>query len=320
MNAAVLAAGLGTRLRPLTDLVPKPLMPVLNRPWLGLLLEILQEAGFDRVAVNTHHLAAKVERFLADRVSPGLEVRLSHEPELLGTGGGLKQLAEILQAGEGGPFLAVNGDIVTDLDLAAMYGQHREGAVATLVLHDFPPYNKVWAADGAVLSIGEPPPSPAGPPLAYTGVQVVSPKMLGYLPPVGRNYDLVRAWREAMAGGERLAAVGAAGHFWQDLGTPEAYLALHRRLLRGDSPPLARRFPHLADPFLGEGAVIGDGVQCSGGVCLGAGVKVGPGAVLKNTVVWEGAAIDPGVALEDCIVAAGVRVSHPARGQVLVSG
>ncbi len=318
MNAAVLAAGLGTRLRPLTDLVPKPLMPVLNRPWLGLLLTILKEAGFHRVAVNVHHLAGKVERFLADQAPPGLEVRLSREPELLGTGGGLKQLGENLQAGDGGPFLAVNGDIVTDLDLAAMYGRHRQGAIATLVLHDFPPYNRVWAADGVVLTVGEPPSSPVGPPLAYTGVQVVSPKMLAYLPPTGRPYDLVRAWREAMAAGERLAAVVAAGPFWQDLGTPEAYLALHWRLLRGASPALARRFPGLSDPFIGEGAALANGVQCSGGVCLGAGVKVGAGASLKNTVVWEGATIAPGVVLEDCIVAGGVRVDHAARGRVLV--
>ena len=117
MKAAILAAGLGTRLRPLTDLVPKTLIPILNRPLLGLLLAQVEDAGFLQVAVNTHHLA---------------------------------------------------------------------DAVATLVLHDCPPYNKVWVAEGRVVSIGAPPAGlwleAAGPPLAYTGVQVVGPGMLKYLP------------------------------------------------------------------------------------------------------------------------------------------
>ena len=246
-----------------------------------------------------------MQEFLAGEGGSGLEVRVSHEPELLGTGGGLKQLGELLG---GGPFLAVNGDILTDLDLKAVYREHRPGAVTTLVLHDCAPYNKVWVADGAVVSIGVPP-ARGGSPLAYTGIQVVTPKMLAYLPPAGRKYDLVAAWREALAAGERLEALVVSGHFWQDLGDPEAYLALHRRLLAGGAPGLARFFPGLADPFIGAGADVGAGVRFLGGVCLGAGVAVGAGASLQNTVVWEGAAIAPGVSLEDCIVAAGVQVN-----------
>jgi mannose-1-phosphate guanylyltransferase len=313
-NAVILAAGLGTRLRPLTNLVPKPLMPVLNRPLLGLLLAQLQEAGCIRVAVNTHHLAEQVQKFLAGPASQGLEVRISHEPELLGTGGGLKQLGEAL---EGGPFLAVNGDVLTDLDFKAVYRGHRPGAISTLVLHDCPPYNKVWVVGGKVVSIGAPPGAPAGAPLAYTGLQVVSPEMLKYLPPAGQQYDLVAAWREALIAGEEIDALVVSGHFWQDLGDPEAYLTLHRRLLGGGGPGLAKFFPGLADPFLGAGAAVGEGARFLGGVCLGAGVEVGAGASLKNTVVWDGATIAPEVRLEDCIVAAGVRVTESARGRVL---
>lgn len=313
-KAAILAAGLGTRLRPLTDIVPKTLWPVLNRPLLGVLLAQLEDAGCLQAAVNTHHLAEQVQRFLASEPW-SFNLSISPEPELLGTGGGLKKLGEILR---GGPFLAVNGDILTDLDLAAVYQGHREDAIATLVLHDCPPYNKVWAADGAVVGIGEPPPGgAAGPPLAYTGVQVVGPRMLEYLP-AGAPYDLVAAWRRALAAGERLAALVVAGHFWQDLGTPAAYVAAHRRLLRGEAPGLARYFGPLADPFLGEGDIIEAGVQFGGGVCLGSRVRIGAAAALRNTVVWDGATIEPGVELEDCVVAAGVQVRRPARGELLV--
>ena len=200
------------------------------------------------MAVNTHHLAGQVQQFLAG-LPWGFNLSVSQEPELLGTGGGLRRLGEILR---GGPFLAVNGDILTDLDLAAVYRGHRPEAIATLVLHDCPPYNNVWVADGAVVSIGEPPPDAAGPPLAYTGVQVVAPGMLAYLP-AGQPYDLVRAWRQALAAGERLAALVVSGHFWQDLGTPAAYLTAHRRLLQGEAPGLRRYFGELTDPFLGPG-------------------------------------------------------------------
>jgi len=314
MKAAVLAAGLGTRLRPLTDLKPKPLLPVLNRPLLGLLLQQLEAGGFCRVAVNTHHLAGQVHDFLQARPwSFNLSVR--HEPEILGTGGGLKGLGESLG---GGPFLAVNGDILTDLDLAAIYRRQRQEVCSTLVLHDCPPYNNVWVSGGAVVSVGEPPPGQAGPPLAYTGVQVVGPRMLDYLP-AGGYYDLIQGWREALAAGERIEALVVSGHFWQDLGTPAGYLAAHRRLLRGEAPGLGRWFPDLADPLLGPGTVIGPGVKFGPGVCLGAGVQVGAGAFLQSTVVWEQARLAPGVMLEDCLVASGVQVTQSARGQVLVS-
>ena len=316
MKAAVLAAGLGTRLRPLTDLCPKPLLPVLNRPLLGVVLAQLEAAGCFQVAVNTHHLADQVHDFLRSEPWSFL-LSVSHEPEILGTGGGLRQLGEILREG---PFLAVNADILTDLDLAEVYRGHREGAVSTLVLHDCAPYNNVWVKDGAVVSVGAPPPGGAAyeKPLAYTGVQVVDPKMMDYLPPPGRPYNLVQAWREALAAGERLAYITGRGHFWQDLGTPEHYLAAHRRLLTGASPRLARYFPDLTDPRIGPGARIGAGAHFGGGVSLGSNVVVGEGASLKNTVIWDRAAISPGVELEECIVASRVRVKDSARGQVLV--
>jgi mannose-1-phosphate guanylyltransferase len=314
MKAAILAAGLGTRLRPLTESVPKALLPVLNRPLLGVWLAQVEGAGFHRVAVNTHHLSAQVQQFLG-RQPWGVNLSVSQEPELLGTGGGLRELGRSLG---GGPFLAVNGDILTDLDLKNIYGQHRPEALATLVLHDCPHYNNVWLdSRGMVAGFGAPPTASAGPPLAYTGVQVVGPRMLDYLPGPG-PYDLVAAWRQALAGGESLAALVVKDFFWQDLGTPGAYLAAHRRLLSGESAPLARFFPPLSDPLVGPGTVLEEGVVCNGGVCLGGQVRVGVGARLRNTVIWDWAWIAPEVSLEDCVVGQGARVTASARGQVLV--
>jgi mannose-1-phosphate guanylyltransferase len=315
MQAAILAAGLGTRLRPLTYTTPKALVPVLNRPLLGVLLAQLKAAGALEVAVNTHHLAAQVENFLAAHPSPGQKVVVRSEPEILGTGGGLRNLAEALAEA---PFLAVNADILTDLDLAAVFGGHHQDALATLVLHDCPPYNNVWLNhEGRVAGVGTPPPDPSGPPLAYTGIQVVSPRLLNWLPEQGPA-DLVAAWREALAQGERLAALVVTGHFWQDLGTPEAYLAAHQRLLSGGAPGLQRFFAPLSNPLLGNGTVLAAGVACAGGVCLGRDVRVGPGVRLKNTVIWDEAEIAPGVALEDCVVGRGARVRASARQTIVV--
>ena len=315
MQAAILAAGLGTRLRPLTYETPKALVPVLNRPLLGVLLAQLQSAGARKVAVNTHHLGNQVEDFLEATQLPGLEILVRPEPEILGTGGGLRNLAEALAEA---PFLVVNADILTDLDLAAVFRGHQEGALATLVLQDCLKFNNVWLdQEGRVAGIGAPPPNRSGPALAYTGVQVVSPRMLTWLPEKG-PYDLVAAWREAMAQGEQLAAIVVSGQFWQDLGTPEAYLAAHQRLLSGACPGLAKYFPTVADPLLGVGTVLGDGVTCGGGVCLGREVRVGQGARLKNTVVWDQAWIDSGVTLEDCLVGRGARVAASAREVIVV--
>ncbi len=312
MHAAILAAGLGTRLRPLTYSVPKALLPVLNRPLLGLWLARLEAAGCGRAAVNVHHLGDLVRRFLEEQPI-GLFLSLSQEAELLGTGGGLRRLGELLGPE---PFLAVNGDILTDLDLAALYGSHRQGAFATLILHDCPPHNHVWTDNGRVVAIGAAESRAGGPPLAYTGIQVVGPEMLQFLPS-GRPYDLVTAWREALAAGARLSATVVSGHFWEDLGTPGGYLAAHRRLLAGEAPGLAGLFPEISDPLIGPGADIGPGVHFGGGVCLGARVRVGAGASISNTVVWEAAEIAPGVALADCIVGSRARVVHSARGRIL---
>jgi len=314
MNAAILAAGLGTRLRPLTYQRPKVLAPILNRPLLGILLAQLRQAGAMQVAMNTHHLPEQVQRFLEHEVPPGLKVRLSHEPQILGTGGGMRGLARLL--GEG-PFLAVNGDILTDLDLAEIFARHRPEALATLVLQDCEPFNNVWTdGRGRVAGIGQAGATGVGNPLAYTGVQVVGPGLLDFLPESGPA-DLVAAWRQALAAGSRLDALVVPGRFWQEVGSPEAYLAAHRRLMAGEGGSLRGLFPRIADPLVGAGSRLASGVVCAGGVCLGRNVQVGRDARLENCVVWDQAVIEPGVALQNCVVAAGARVGRSAREAVL---
>ncbi len=313
LTAVVLAAGLGTRLRPLSYQVPKPLFPILNRPLLGLILDQLEAAGFNRVAINTHHRADDINAFIESHSPPDLEVFISYEAEILGTGGGLRNLTEFV--GES-PFLVINGDIITDLDFAAAYRGHQQGALATMMLHDYPRFNNVWL-DGSrhIASFGAAPHlATTTSPLAFTGIQVVSPRIFELIPP-GVSVNIIDTYRQAIAGGETVAAAVQRGFYWQDIGTPQDYLEIHRRLLAGELQILAAFYPDLADPYTGLGVTLSARVHCDGGVCLGSGVHVGTGAYLKNTVVWANAAIDPGVHLEDCLVGQGVRVRKSARGR-----
>jgi len=315
MQAAILAAGLGTRLRPLTLSTPKALVPVLNRPLLGLWLLQLQRAGCSRVAVNTHHLSDQVHQFVETHKPPGLEVILRPEPELLGTGGGLGSLAAALKEE---PFLAANVDVLTDLDLAGLWAGHEREALATLVLHDFPPLNRVWLSlEGEVLDIGGKPRQSPAQALAYTGIQLVSPQLRKWLPAEGYA-DLVNIWRRIISQGGLLKGKVVSGHFWQDLGTLDGYLAAHRRLLSGVPLALASWFPEVQDPLLGEGTVVAPGVTFAGGVCLGREVTVGEGAWLKNTVVWDQAEISPKVRLENCVVGRRAKVTANRRGELII--
>lgn len=311
-TAVILAAGLGTRLRPLSYQVPKPLFPILNRPLLGLIIAQLRTAGFRRVAINTHHRADDIAFFLQNQALPDMEVFISYEPEILGTGGGLRQLAGFL--GDS-PCLVLNADIVTDLNLATAFLSHRQGALATMILHDYPRFNNVWLDDaGDIAGFGAATPRVQPAPLAFTGIQVVSPRIFGLIEP-GAFVNIIDTYRQAIAGGETVAAAVQQGFYWQDIGTPQDYLEIHRRLLAGELTGLKAFWPDWADPCLGEGVTLTAGAHLDGGICLGPGVQVGDKVYLKNTVVWAGAIIEPGVHLEDCVVGQGVRVRESAQGR-----
>jgi mannose-1-phosphate guanylyltransferase len=318
LTAVILAAGFGTRLRPLSYRVPKPLFPILNRPLLGLILSKLEAAGFKRIAINAHHLAADIKFFIETQVQLNLEIILSYETEILGTGGGLRNLAEFL--GEG-PFLVINGDILTDLDFAEVYNLHQPDAMATLVLHDYPRFNNVrLAEDGHVAAFGTPPAGPVSstPPLAFSGIQIVSPRVFNLIPPK-KFVNIIDTYRQAITAGETVAGSVQKGFFWQDIGTPQDYLEIHCRLLAGELPGLATFYPEITDPFLGEEVTLGARSTMAGGVCLGPGVHVGAEAYLQKTVIWSNAVIDPGVRLEGCVVGKNVRVSQSAKGGIFQS-
>lgn len=232
--AFVLCAGLGQRLRPMTLATPKPLMPLWNRPLLAHTLEALAGWGVREVYLNAHWLPERLQAFV-ERYTGPLTLHLLHEPELLGTGGGLRALAPYLK---GRPFWLVNGDVVFNLNpapIAEAFMASGNFAAAWLepcrgprtVEMDYLGRITCWAS-----------PTPGVEHTAtFAGVSLLSPEVLGFLPEGKTACSVVEAFEAAMQTGRFVRGVTVKGAYWNDAGTPEAYLLAHRD---------ARRLPGLA--------------------------------------------------------------------------
>ena len=222
MKAMILAAGYGTRLRPYTDHTPKPLFSIAGRPLLDVIIDKLQRAGFRSVIINTHHLHQQIEAFVASG-KYSIEIITRHEPQILGTGGALKNVADFW---DDQPLLVINADIIADVDLAEIYRSHCDfHPAATLVLCDNPAFNSVSIdSDQRVtgfhsLLSGS---RPAGRLFTFTGIQVLEPEILSYIP-ANTPYSSIDAFRAMLADGKTLRAVMIPQDRWQDIGSPENY-------------------------------------------------------------------------------------------------
>lgn len=234
MKAMILAAGLGTRLRPLTERIPKPLLPVAGTPLIVWNLLLLRRHGVSEVVVNLHHLGHLIEDALGDGSRYGLRVVYSREPVILGTGGGLKQAEPWF---EERPFLVLNGDTLLELDLTALMAFHRDrNALATMVLRDDPEAGR-WGPvevdrQGRILSIngrgrdGRDSEPAAGPPLMFAGVHVMHPRLLRDVP-AGRESSIIEAYVRAIQQQEPIWGYRMEG-YWSDVGTPERYAQAQR--------------------------------------------------------------------------------------------
>lgn len=233
MKAMVLAAGIGTRLRPLTNSLPKPLLPLGPHPLLVWNLLLLRKHGITKVMINLHYLGEQIQAIIGDGSQWGLHVTYSVEPVLLGTGGGLKQVESFF---EGEPFLVVNGDTVFDLDLSAMIAHHRQAdAIATMALRDdsdveqwgvieTDPQDRVLTITGRGQSA-----SVAREAMIrrmFAGIHVIDPVLLRHIPQ-GVPSSIIDAYvlwleRGAMVSSYLLTS------YWSDVGTPERYAQIQQ--------------------------------------------------------------------------------------------
>jgi NDP-sugar pyrophosphorylase family protein len=236
MKAMVLAAGLGTRLRPLTDDRPKALVEVGGRTMLEITLARLRDFGVREVVINAHHFADKLAEYLRAHQDFGMRVEVSREDVLLDTGGGLKQAAGFF-AGDDEPFVLHNVDVVSTIDLGRMLAAHRaSGALATLAVQEretsryllFDEQGDLCGRqrgrDGAAEMVREAAPVQA---LAFCGVHVISPRMLDLMSEQGA-FSIVDCYLRLTAQGERIAGFRADEFYWLDLGKPESSAAAER--------------------------------------------------------------------------------------------
>jgi mannose-1-phosphate guanylyltransferase len=272
MNAMILAAGLGSRLRPISYTVPKPMMPLGGRPLIAWLVDALVDAGATEIVVNLHHLPQAIESYLP-AAFPNTRFHFSFEPQILGSGGGVRNVRTLLERQE--DFFLMNGDTFQRPKFDALRRARREkDSIAALTLRHPPEgdrYTAVWEEDGLVTGYGQ----GRGRSLMFSGSHCVSSRVFRYIPdrPVsditGDVYQpLVKSGRE------KVAAVVNDDPMWFDIGTPQRYLTA------------ARAFGNM----IGKSVIEGD---------------------VRDTIVWDGCFIARGVVLESCIVAHGVEIRTP---------
>jgi len=236
----ILAAGIGSRLRPLTDRIPKALVEVGGVPMIERVMRRLAAAGVSAVIVNLYHFAERIAEFLAARGHFGLEVELSREAELLDTGGGLKNAAWFFD--DGRPFFVHNVDVLSDVDLQELLRFHRRvGALATLAVQRRSSARQlVFDRDGRLSGRI----SPEGAewvrgsegeaePLAFTGIQVIEPAIFPRMTETGA-FPITRTYLRLAGEGERIIAFRADGRYWQDIGSPEKLEKARRRAAQED--------------------------------------------------------------------------------------
>jgi mannose-1-phosphate guanylyltransferase len=338
VQAVILVGGEGTRLRPLTSTVPKPVVPLVDRPFIVFMLEWLRGHGIDDVVMSCGFLATSVRNVLGDGSQLGLRLRFVEEPEPRGTAGALKYAEELLDE----RFLLLNGDVLTDLDLSAQIAQHDEThATATLALvpvDDPTAYGLVRVgADHAVLEFVEKPSADSiDTNLISAGVYVLERSVLDLIP-AERNVSIEREVWPRLVGAGLYAYTAPA--YWLDIGTPARYLQGTFDILEGNVATAVRdrlgagylavgervdAHGRIVPPALVEReCTIAAGAHVGSLVVLGAGVEVGEGTTIERSVVLQGASVGPGCTLRDCIVAAGARIGEASAisgGAVLGEG
>jgi mannose-1-phosphate guanylyltransferase len=338
VQAVILVGGEGTRLRPLTSTVPKPVVPLVDRPFISYMLEWLGKHGIDDVIMSCGFLATSVRNVLGDGSGLGIRLRFVEEPDPRGTAGALKFAEPMLDE----RFVMLNGDVLTDIDLGEQIAQHEtSGAKATLALvpvADPSAYGLVHLLeDRAVRDFVEKPSSDAiDTNLISAGAYVLEREILDLVPP-DKNVSIEREVWPLLIGNGLYGFPSES--YWLDIGTPGRYLqgtfdiiegnvktAVAERLgsdwlaVEDSAEVLGRVIP---PAVLERGVRVGEGAHVGSLVVLGEDVSIGAGTTVERSVILNGAEIGAGCTLRDCIVAAGCRVGAGTRitgGAVLGEG
>ena len=318
MQALILAGGEGTRLRPLTSTIPKPVVPLVDRPFIAYMIGWLRRHGVDDVIIACGFMAAGVRAVLGDGSELGVRLRYVEEPRPLGTGGALKYAEELLDE----RFLMLNGDVLTDIDLSAQLEQHeRTGARATLALvpvEDPSAYGLVRLAEDRAVTefLEKPEASELDTNLINAGAYVLGRDVLDVMPSAGTNVSIERDVFPQLVG-RGLFGYPTSG-YWLDIGTPERYLQGTFDILSGAVETAVAAGNH--GVLVLDGCEVAPSATIGPQAVIGPGVTVGEGAVIERSVVLEGARVGASSRLMDAIVAPRARIAEDCRVELAVLG
>lgn len=327
MKAMILAAGRGTRVRPITDTVPKPMIPVINKPVMAFLVNLLQQHGFEEIIVSTSYLAHEIESYFGDGEAFGVRMAYSFEgyhvngeeiPEGLGSAGGLKKIQEFSGFFDR-TFAVLCGDAIVDLDLTEAVRLHRQKkSIATIVLKEVPLSETqrygvvVTAGDGRIEQFQEKPnPKDAISRTANTGIYIFEPEVLEHVPS-GQNFDIGRQLFPLLAA-KRLPFYGITLPFsWIDIGQTTDYWYATQMILRGEL-----KFFRMPGCEIAPGVWAGinlsvdpDSITIKPPVFIGSSTKIDPGAtIIGPTVIGRNCVIDAGARIEACVIGDYTRIS-----------
>jgi len=306
MKAMILAAGFGTRLRPVTYTLPKPIVPLAGRPLIGWAVESLLAAGIRDFVVNLHHLPEPIERYLRQRYDGIAHFEFSYEPEILGTGGGVRKVRTLLERDP--EFFLVNGDTIQFPPYDALRAARNErDALAALTLRHPPHgdrFTPVFFDGGRITGFG----SGTGEALMFSGTHLISNRIFDYLPDKDFSGIVDEVYQPLIDSGRESIAGAVDDGLWFDIGTPQRYMSASRTLLdvmvRGEiAPPQGTRVT--GDSLIADTARIGSVIRSI------VGERSTIEGTLTDTVVWDDCRIAAEANLEGCIVAHGVEIAAP---------
>ena len=316
MQALILAGGKGTRLRPLTVYTPKPIVPVLNRPFLLYQIEILRQAGVKDITLSLNYQPDKIEHLLGNGSEYGVNLRYVTEPNPMGTGGAYKYAAEAIRE----TTVVFNGDVLTDLDVFKVIGFHQQKkAEATIVLtpvENPSAYGLVETdEENKVLRFLEKPKPEELADLTTNninaGIYILEPSVLELIP-AGENSSFeYNIFPELLERERQFYAFVMSGNYWRDIGTPDSYLQAHHDFLNGKIKGFKVEKSAEADvataaivdknSILGEGSIVKPNARIINSV-IGAGVHIEERAVVENSVVWAHTRVSHAAQIRNAVV------------------
>lgn len=334
MKAMVLAAGVGSRLDPLTSQIPKPLVPVANRPVIEHILQLLIKHGVKDIAANLHHLPDKLIEYLGDGTKFGINLHLLVEQKLSGDAGGVRGCRDFLSDGT---FIVLMGDLLTDANLSEIVAAHKaKRALATIALKHVEDVTQfgvaITDANGFITGFQEKPrQEEALSDLASTGIYILEPEIFKHIPEQG-EYGFGRQLFPKLVS-QSLPVLGyTIGSYWSDVGTIKQYRQSNFDALDGkikvDLPGTKRDTRDGGTLWLGENSIVADNCQIDGSLMLGKGSRIMPGvrikgkviigdnclisegAVIENSVIWSDSKIEAQANLKDCVIGSNCHISN----------